>query len=143
MSEYIPVLLQRKVIEISRDYCEYCLCPADYSIDFFQFDHILPICLGGLTIFENLTRSCGGCNGYKGNKTQYYDPLTNLLHPIYNPRLDLWSHHFQWNDDKLRLIGKTATARATIELLRLNRKGVVNQRSLLHLIGIHPPTFTI
>jgi hypothetical protein len=73
----------------------------------------------------------------------YYDPITNLLCPIYNPRLDTWSHHFQWNEDKLRLIGKTATGRSTIELLRLNRKGVVNQRSLLKLIGIHPPTFVV
>ncbi len=143
MSEYIPVMLQRKTIERAHDHCEYCLCPGDYSIDFFQFDHILPISLGGLTVLENLARSCGGCNSYKNNKTQYYDPLTNFMYPIYNPRLHIWSHHFQWSEDKLRLIGKTATGRATIELLRLNRKGVVNQRSLLYLIGLHPPTFTV
>jgi hypothetical protein len=143
MSEYIPVLLQRKIIDISHDYCEYCLCPADYSIDFFQFDHIIPTCLDGQTIFKNIARSCGGCNVYKSDKIHFYDPITNALCPIYNPRLDKWSHHFQWNEDKLRLIGKTATGRATIELLRLNRKGVVNQRSLLKLINIHPPTFMI
>lgn len=112
-------------------------------IDFFHFDHIQPLSLGGLTTFKNLARSCGGCNTYKGNKTHYFDPLTNLLYPLYNPRLDTWSHHFQWNDDKLRLLGKTATGRATIELLHLNRKGVMNQRSLLQLIGIHPPTFSV
>lgn len=143
MSEYISVILQRKVIEISYDHCEYCICPADYSIDFFQYDHIHPVCLGGLTIFANLARSCGGCNTYKAHKTHYYDPLTNLLCALYNPRLDIWFHHFQWNEDTLRLIGKTATGRATIELLRLNRKGVINQRSLLQKVGLHPPFFTV
>ena len=143
MSEYIPVLLQRMVIKRASDYCEYCLCPADYSIDFFQFDHVYPVSLGGLTLLENLARSCGGCNTYKSSKVSCYDPLTNLLCPIYNPRLDIWSHNFQWSNDKLRLIGKTATGRATIELLHLNRKGVVNQRSLLKLIGLHPPSFTV
>ena len=143
MSEYISVILQQKVIEISNDYCEYCICPADYSIDFFQYDHIHPVCLGGLTIFINLARSCGGCNTNKANKTHFYDPLTNLLCPLYNPRLDSWFHHFQWSEDKLRLIGKTATGRATIELLRLNRKGVINQRSLLKHVGLHPPLFTV
>ena len=143
MSEYIPVLLQRRSIERGHNHCEYCQCPADYAIDSFQFDHILPLCLGGQTELENIAFSCGGCNSYKNNKTHYYDPLTNLLYPIYNPRLDIWLHHFQWNDDKLRLIGNTASGRATIELLRLNRKGVVNQRSLLKLIGLHPPSFTV
>ena len=143
MAEYIPVLIQRQILEISQDYCEYCLCPADYSIDFFQFDHILPTCLGGLTVFLNLARCCGGCNVYKSDKIFFYDPITNLFCPLYNPRLDKWDIHFQWNEDKLRLIGKTATGRATIELLRLNRKGVVNQRSLLKLIDMHPPTFML
>jgi HNH endonuclease len=143
MSEYISVFLQRKVIERAHDCCEYCLCPADYSIDFFQFDHIEPVCVGGLTILENLARSCGGCNGYKANKTHYFDPLTDLPCPLYNPRISQWSQHFQWNDDNLRLIGKTAIGRTTIELLRLNRKGVMNQRAVLKLIGLHPPTFML
>jgi HNH endonuclease len=126
MSEYVSVSLQKEVIERAHDCCEYCLSPADYSVDFFHFDHIIPIYFGGLTVLENLARSCGGCNGYKGNKIKYFDPLTNLSCPIYNPRISIWSHHFQWSDDKLRLIGKTATGRTTIELLRLNRKGVLN-----------------
>ena len=143
MSEYISALLQQKIVEISYDHCEYCLCPADYSIDFFQFDHIRPFSLGGLTIFLNLARSCGGCNTNKANKTHFFDPLTNVLSPLYDPRLDAWFSHFQWSEDKLRLIGKTAKGRATIELLRLNRKGVVNQRSLLQNVGLHPPFFAV
>ena len=142
MSEYISVFMQRKVIERAHECCEYCLCPAEYSIDFFHFDHILPTCLDGQTTLENLAYSCGGCNSHKSTKTHYYDPMTNLLCPLYNPRISVWSHHFQWNDDKLRLIGKTAIGRTTIELLQMNRKGVVNQRSLLKIIGLHPPPFT-
>ena len=38
MSEYISALLQQKVVEISYDHCEYCLCPADYSINGAKID---------------------------------------------------------------------------------------------------------
>ena len=37
------------------------------------------------------------------------------------------------------MVGVTATGRATIEALRLNRSGVVNLRRILYLAGEHPP----
>lgn len=40
---YIPVSIQRAVIELSKGYCEYCLAPAAFSTGFFHFDHIIPL----------------------------------------------------------------------------------------------------
>ncbi len=50
-----------------------------------------------------------------------------------------WSDHFAWNYDFTLVIGLTATGRATVEALRLNRPGVVNLRRALLAIAEHPP----
>jgi len=59
------------------------------------------------------------------------DPATGELVPLYNPRTDEWSVHFGWNEDRTLIIGITATGRATVERLSLNRLGIVNLRRLL------------
>jgi hypothetical protein len=50
-----------------------------------------------------------------------------------------WEAHFQWSEDKMRVIGLTSTGRATVTRLRLNRPGVVNLRRVLGALGKHPP----
>ena len=57
---------------------------------------------------------------------------------MYNPRLQIWSEHFQWSDDFTQVIGKTPFGRATVEALRLNRAGVVNLRRVLFGANLHP-----
>jgi hypothetical protein len=37
------------------------------------------------------------------------------------------------------MIGLTPTGRATVEVLQMNRAGLVNMRQVLYLIGKHPP----
>jgi hypothetical protein len=59
---------------------------------------------------------------------------------LYHPRQELWSEHFAWNDDFTVILGLTATGRATVETLQLNREGVVNLRRALYVMGEHPPT---
>ena len=121
--------------------CEYCLLPAAFSPSSFNFEHIIPLILNGLTVLMNLAYSCGGCNSYKKDKIQALDPLTQQLSPLYNPRTDIWSNHFQWSDDDLQIAGKTPKGRATVSLLKVNREGNVNLRGLLKLAGLHPPIF--
>jgi hypothetical protein len=36
--------------------------------------------------------------------------------------------------------GKTAKGRVTINLLQVNRQININQREILRLVGLHPPT---
>jgi len=37
------------------------------------------------------------------------------------------------------IIGLTPTGRATVEVLKLNREGLVNLRQVLYAAGKHPP----
>ena len=59
--------------------------------------------------------------------------------PLYNPRQQLWSDHFRWSDDNLRLIGLTEIGRATIDRLKINRAEVVESRREWVQMGKHPP----
>lgn len=119
--------------------CEYCLSQADFSPDSFSVEHIIPITKGGTNGLENLAYSCQGCNNRKYNHTEAIDPVTNAIAPLFHPRSQRWEDHFQWNPSQTLLTGLTPTGRATVEKLKLNRKGVVNLRHLLVLIGEHPP----
>lgn len=135
----IPISLQRIVVERAKGYCEYCQLPAAFSASSFNFEHIIPIIKEGLTILSNLAYSCGGCNAHKKDKIEVPDPLTRQLAPLFNPRNDIWSEHFQWNDDDLHIIGITPVGRATVNRLKVNREGNVNLRRLLMLADLHPP----
>jgi len=83
--------------------------------------------------------ACDGCNKRKTNKILFIDSLHDEPVVIFNPRTDNWHEHFKWSDDSLQMIGLTAIGRATIDCLKLNRKGVVNLRRPTKLDGEHPP----
>jgi hypothetical protein len=137
---YIPISIQRAIIALSKDYCEYCIIPAAFATDFYSFDHIIPVCKNGESVLENLARSCSICNGLKQGKTTHLDPFSQQICRLYHPRQDNWDDHFQWSIDELQLIGKTAIGNTTIALLQLNRSNAINLRKLLKMVGLHPPT---
>jgi hypothetical protein len=137
-SERVPRRLRRRVGERARWRCEYCLSRAAFSTQPYEADHVIPRSKGGLTTPENLALSCG-CNSYKGDRTHARDPQTARRVPLFNPRRHPWSRHFEWSGDGLTILGRTATGRATIEALRLNRPELINLRRILHLIDEHPP----
>lgn len=119
--------------------CEYCCSQEAYSPDAFSVEHIVPLVKDGTNLSENLANACQGCNNRKFVHTEAVDPLTGELVPLYHPRQHDWAEHFAWNADYTKLLPLTATGRATVEKLDLNRKGVVNLRRLLHEKGLHPP----
>jgi HNH endonuclease len=119
--------------------CEYCLSRHDFSSETFAIEHIIPLILKGTHDLINLAFSYSGCNNRKNRRIQAVDPLTGKLVDLYNPRIDEWLNHFEWQNDCLIINGLTPKGRATIEALKLNREGVVNLRSALVLIGLHPP----
>jgi HNH endonuclease len=137
---HVPLPMQRAVIERAKSYCEYCQLPVAFSPASFNFEHIIPLVKQGLTTLLNLAFSCGGCNAHKKDKIEALDPLTRQLMPLFNPRTDIWSDHFQWSDDDLQIIGTTPTGRATVQLLKVNREGNINLRRLLKMAELHPPT---
>jgi hypothetical protein len=140
---YIPVAIQRAVLELSRDYCEYCVVPSNFSTDYFHYEHIIALALNGPTELGNIARSCGICNNNKRDKIEHTDPLTQEIVRLFHPRQDVWTDHFQWSKDDLYIVGLTTIGRATIDLLKLNRTNAFNLRKLLKLGGLHPPHFAI
>jgi 5-methylcytosine-specific restriction endonuclease McrA len=139
-SERVPSALKQAALNRANNTCEYCRCLGDYCPDTLTVDHIQPRHAGGETSLENLAWACFGCNGRKQSRTQCRDPQTNQEVPLFNPRQQDWSDHFDWSEDLTQVIGKTASGRATIAALCLNRLGVMNLRRLLVTVGLHPPS---
>src|SRR5438552_10011667 len=119
--------------------CEYCLTPAAISPSPYSAEHIRPRSQGGSTHAENLAFSCQGCNGHKAAKSYALDPATRLSAPLFNPRVHVWSEHFEWTDGGVKVEGKTPAGRATVIGLQLNRPGLQNLRRLMALADLHPP----
>ena len=138
-NRYIPVNIKSAVIKRANGRCEYCHSWAHNAIHTFPIDHILPLDKEGETILENLAYSCGGYNGFKSYKITAIDPLTKNEVSIFNPRVHKWKTHFAWSNNYLEVIGLTPIGRATIVLLKLNRKGLLNIRKLTIESGEHPP----
>ena len=59
---------------------------------------------------------------------------------IFHPRLQKWLEHFSWSEDARQIVGITPTGRATVAVLHMNRKELVNLRELMLVVGRHPPT---
>jgi len=76
------------------------------------------------------------CSLRKSAKQTAFDPETKTEVPLFNPRRDVWSEHFQW--DGVRVVGLTATGRATIEILSLNRPLILAIRQEETTLGRHP-----
>lgn len=133
----------RKIVSERADYCcEYCQCMATYIPVSFVMEHIIPKIKGGTDELDNLAFSCHHCNGAKYSKTKSLDSITNKMVSLFHPRVDDWKEHFEWSNDFLKIIGITATGRATVETLGLNREKVINHRNILFLYGEHPPKHT-
>lgn len=112
---------------------------ARYAPESFSVEHIVPRAKGGQTKLNNLALACQGCNNHKYIHTEAVDPVTGDVVSLFHPRQQRWGEHFAWTEDFAQVVGLTPTGRATVEILQLNRFGVVNLRRALHLIGEHPP----
>lgn len=131
--------MRRTVIARSQGICEYCRSRADHSAGVFAVEHIVPISRGGSDTLDNLALACSGCNGHKYDKVEALDPTTKQIVLLFHPRLQEWNEHFEWSEDYAEIIGSTATGRATVAALRMNRSGLVNLRRALFVLGKHPP----
>jgi HNH endonuclease len=130
--------LRHTVERRAKGRCEYGQSPARYATQRFALEHIIPRSQGGATSLENLALACQGCNNHKYNKIKSGDPVTNQLVDLFHPRIQRWRDHFTWDERFERIIGLTATGRATVEALQLNRLELINLRRLLYAAGEHP-----
>ena len=130
---------RRRVFLRANGCCEYCRSQARFALQSFSVDHIVPRNAGGLDDLNNLALACQGCNSHKYTRTYARDPVSGATARLYHPRRDRWSEHFAWNEDFTLILGLSASGRATVEVLQLNRSSVVNLRRLLYQAGEHPP----
>jgi len=131
---YISASLRRTISEQARGCCEYCLQPEFFAFSPHEIDHVIAEKHGGATIEDNLALACKLCNTFKGSDIASVDPLTNDITPLYHPRRDRWSEHFQLND--FELLPLTGRARTTIRLLQINRSDRCEERRLWMSSGL-------
>lgn len=137
---YISAEVDRRVREIARYRCGYCLSPQHLVMARLEIEHIVPLAQGGSNTEANLWLACPICNRYKGDKVTAPDPLTGASVSLFNPREQVWTEHFRWIDNGLRIEGLTPTGRATVQALHLSDDlDVVEVRSYWILAGWHPP----
>jgi hypothetical protein len=126
--------LRRLVSDRARGRCEYCRMPQSGTSLPHEIDHIRAKKHRGLNTLANSAWACAQCNRAKGTDATGFDPASDDLVPLFNPRADIWSEHFTWNGPVL--VGVTATGRATVELLKINRADRVEHRRLLLQRGV-------
>lgn len=138
-SEHVPAALRRLVRMRARGLCEYCRCPALFTNASFRCEHISPREASGETTLDNLAWACPWCNAHKYTKTRAFDPQTGRLVQLFNPRRQRWERHFEWGEDYIIILGRTAIGRAAVAALHLNRPELLNLRRILRAAGEHPP----
>ena len=130
----MEVKLLRLVWARAKNRCEYCQMPEQYHPLPFCVDHIIAQKHHGPTVESNLALACYSCNSFKGPIIAGIDPETKVLAPLFNPRLMRWDDHFAW--DGPTLLGRTPTARVTIDVLNINLPDRIEHRHLLLQEGI-------
>lgn len=136
---YISKALRERVAEQARHRCGYCLSAETIVGMSMELDHLIPESLGGLTEEDNLWLACSLCNDSKSDRIAALDPTTGERVRLFDPRRQVWSEHFQWSAEGDQIIGLTATGRATVVALNLNRPVLVQARRAWVTVGWHPP----
>ena len=110
--------------------CEYCLLPQQHAVVVrFHIEHIRARQHGGDDTPTNLALACPHCNRFKGPNLTSFDPETNILVPLFNPRTQSWHEHFALDD--VMVVGLTPIGRATVRLLHMNAEDRLKVRTVL------------
>ena len=133
----LPLPLKRAVVQRAQGRCEYCRLSQAGQEAQFHVDHIRPLADGGTTTLENLALACVSCSLRKGARRSAMDPTTARTAALFHPRTQTWSEHFEWRTN--RVAGRTATGRATVDALKMNRSLAQAIRAEEALRGRHPP----
>lgn len=133
----VPASLRERVSNRAGERCEYCGLSQVGQEATFHIDHIVPRAAGGPTLAENLALACVSCSLRKAARLTAPDPESGSDVPIFNPRTQRWTEHFEWLG--VRVAGKTSVGRATVAALGMNRPLIVEIRSEEMIRGRHPP----
>lgn len=127
---------KRAVYERAGGCCEYGRSCDKNTSQIMEVEHIDP---NGDDALENLCLSCGNCNRSKAAFSRAIDPETNAEVQLFNPRKQRWSEHFRWVENGTMIVGLTATGRATVYRLKMNREIMREARARWAAAGYHPP----
>ncbi len=120
--------LRAQIWQRALNRCEYCLLPQRCTVTPHEVEHIVSLKHGGPTSLENLALACAECNGYKQTDLTGLLPGTTQIIRLFNPRIDEWNDHFQWESSSL--VGKTDVGTVTIYVLGINRPHRVVMRAI-------------
>lgn len=109
---------RRLVRRRAKSRCEYCRLPQNAVDLTFHVEHIIARQHGGDDSSDNLCLSCDRCNLHKGPNLTSIDPLSGQIVPLFHPRQDVWSEHFELVGDQI--VGRTPVGRATAQLMQMN-----------------------
>jgi len=122
--------LREQVRQRAENRCEYCHLRQSAAPFFtFHFEHIRARQHRGTDDLSNCALACPDCNAFKGTNQAAYDPESDLLVPLFNPRLHLWHEHFEACG--AFIVGRTPIGRATVQLLGMNDDERVEMRAEL------------
>jgi hypothetical protein len=126
----VSAALRQEARERAGRRCEYCHLP-DWRppLQPFHLEHIIARQHGGQTVLKNLAWACHRCNYHKGPNLSGVDPNTRKVVPLFNPRRERWSRHFELRG--VELVGRTPKGRATVALLQMNAPRRLERRAAL------------
>lgn len=129
--------LTQQVRDRARLRCEYCRMHQSLQGATFHIEHVQPSTKGGLGEQQNLALACPSCNLHKADRTEAVDPISGVWVPLFHPRRQRWSDHFEWNG--YDLAGRTEVGRATLVALDLNQPRRLQIRQAEETFGLFPP----
>ena len=132
----VPQRVAADVAHRAAGRCEYCRLSQAGQEARFHVDHVVPSSAGGPDVLDNLALACVSCSLRKGARHQATDPLTDQTVSLFNPRTQTWGDHFEWCDFVMN--GLTATGRATVAALAMNRPLIIAIRKEEQLRGRFP-----
>ena len=135
MTSYVAAVIRRLVESRANRLCEYCLVHENDTYLGCQVDHVIAEKHGGLTEPDNLCYACAYCNRCKGTDVGSVT-TTGEFTRFYNPRVDRWPEHFQWNGVLIEAL--TAVGEVTAKILRFNDPERVLERESLEQSGRYP-----
>jgi hypothetical protein len=127
----------RLVWQRALDRCEYCRMHQSLQVATFHMEHIVPSSAGGPSSPENLALACPACNLHKSNRLMVSDPDSQLVVPLFHPRLHVWSDHLTWSG--YEVVGLTPIGRAAIAALDLNHSRRLKVRMAEETFRLFPP----
>ena len=129
--------LRALVVRRAGNRCEYCGLSQVGQEAAFHIDHVVSQSNGGQSTADNLALACVSCSLRKWARQASIDPETGEEVSLFNPRMQLWVEHFRWESETV--VPLTATGRATVAALALNRSVILAIRREAMIRSRHPP----